>query len=374
MIDYTPYATYSCNELLVCDVEASLGNVKGKVFGVVSTIKAGANTIIMFIDEDIVFRVPIFETGVTLFAEFVQKSIDHFKELEVIVPVNSTSSVESDIAANVTAEVVILTVLPEEYQSVCSKIDDLRQASPRSDHANLYAWKVGTVGGGKSAYSVAVGMMNRAGTIESALATTDAIEYWTPRYIFFVGIAGGLRNMSMGDVIIADVIHGYEYGKIDKTFTPRSNWTYTTDIGLLNGAVAHSTSNWKTLIQVLPPANSTMKVMPGEIASGDKVVDDPNEQFFGAVINAWPKIKAVEMEGAGAGNAIEHGRSLGKSVSFMMIRGISDLPRPSELEPREDKAHGTEERDAWKAYAADTAAAFTINFIASGLPLPPRDA
>jgi nucleoside phosphorylase len=270
------------------------------------------------------------------------------------------------------ADIAILTILPEEYQAVCQKLENLRPAAPRSSHANLYAWKVGSVTSGGGAYSVAVGMMGRAGTTESALATRDAVERWSPRYIFFVGVAGGLKSLGKGDVVIADVIHGYEYGKIEKSFTPRSNWTYKTDIGLLNGAVAHAASDWKAHITAKPPTPISLKAIPGEIASGDKVVDDPRNVFFAEVLKTWPKIIAVEMEGAGAGNAIEQTQALGKSVSYMMIRGISDLPRPPAAEPQADTTRGTEERDAWKAYAADTAAAFAVSFIAGGLPLPPR--
>jgi nucleoside phosphorylase len=74
------------------------------------------------------------------------------------------------------------------------------------------------------------------------------------------------------------------------------------------------------------------------------------------------------MEGAGIGSAIEQAQSLKVPVGFMVIRAISDLPRPEE---DGDKTRGTEERDAWKAYASDVAAAFTIGWIADGLPLPP---
>lgn len=280
---------------------------------------------------------------------------------------------EETMPSGLYADVTILTVLPEEYQAICCKVNNLQSAPQLGDHANLYAWKIGTVSSGASTYSMAVGMMGRAGTIESALATTDALKRWNSRYIFFVGVAGGLAGVSKGDVVIADIIHGYEYGKIEKKFIPRSNWTYRTDIGLLNGAVAHSASNWNRLVQAKPPIECTVKATQGEIASGDKVVDDPSSQFFAGVLKMWPKIKAVEMEGAGAGNSIEHAQSLGKTVSFMMIRGISDLPRLSQEVGEEDKARGTQERDVWKNYAADTAAAFTISFISSGLPLPPRD-
>jgi nucleoside phosphorylase len=114
-------------------------------------------------------------------------------------------------------------------------------------------------------------------------------------------------------------------------------------------------------------------VRHGEIASGDKVVDDPTNEFFDEVLKKWPKIRAVEMEGAGVGDAIAHAQACGHTVGFMMIRGVSDLPRPRQPESVQDKTHGTQERDAWKNYAAHTAAAFTVSVIAGALPLPPAN-
>ena len=73
--------------------------------------------------------------------------------------------------------------------------------------------------------------------------------------------------------------------------------------------------------------------------------------------NLRPSVKAVEMEGAGIGSAIEHAQSQLSSVGFMVIRAISDLPRPEE---EGNVAQGTKERDDWKPYASDVAAAFTI--------------
>ena len=100
----------------------------------------------------------------------------------------------------------------------------------------------------------------------------------------------------------------------------------------------------------------------GEIASGDQVVDDPTNDFFAQVLKAWPRINAVEMEGAGAAAAIELAKSQGIPTRFMMIRGISDLSRAK------GKNKGTKERDAWKAYASDAAAAFVMGWISYGLP------
>ncbi|CAG0935554.1 hypothetical protein TFLX_04395 [Thermoflexales bacterium] len=266
-------------------------------------------------------------------------------------------------------DVVILTVLPAEYKAVCDHVEQLRPAISLGD-ANLYAWKIGEVPclNFGNAYTIGIGMLGRAGNPQSALATVDALKRWKPRYILFVGIAGGLSGLNKGDVVIADVVHGYEYGKIENVFNPRDNWTYKADIGLLNGANAHSlSSDWHNKIRTTPPVECLPKVVSGEVASGDKVVDDPSNDFFAQVTSRWPKLSAVEMEGAGVGAAIEQAQSYGSSIGFLMIRGISDLPRS--LATTEQR--GTQERDSWKDYAAATAAAFTISFVTNGLPMSP---
>lgn len=73
------------------------------------------------------------------------------------------------------------------------------------------------------------------------------------------------------------------------------------------------------------------------------------------------------MEGAGAADAVSQMNESGKSISFLMIRGISDLI--SEDDRLIDAHH--DERDLWKKYAADSAAAFTVNLIQKGLPTSP---
>ncbi|WP_348304915.1 hypothetical protein [Methanothrix sp.] len=77
------------------------------------------------------------------------------------------------------------------------------------------------------------------------------------------------------------------------------------------------------------------------------------------------KYEQVEMEGAGAAAAIEQAGCQGITTRFMMIRGISDLPRAK------GKNKGRKERDAWKAYASNAAAAFVMGWIAEGLTMPP---
>ncbi len=277
-------------------------------------------------------------------------------------------------------DLVILTVLHEEYQAVCSLLPDLKPMQGTPTASNLYAWKSGSLrnrlGG---SYQLAVGMLGRPGETGSALAVQDAIQRWRPRYIFFVGIAGGLKNLNKGDVIIADIIFPYEYGKLEKRFLPRPDRTEQTDQALLTSALAYIKNHrWEDFHMPDPPSPTQPKITQGVVASGEKVIDDPTNEFFEAVLEANPRLSAVEMEGAGAASAIEQAQARGDSVGFMMVRGISDLPRGTQAEvpglsaagtvPAE---RGTAERDRWKQYAAAAAAAFLVGWIRDGLPVAP---
>lgn len=300
------------------------------------------------------------------------------REINISYTINNHPIVGSKMFAPTddAPDVVILTVLPEEYKRMCSQIGTISHLSDIGTTPNQYAWRFGAVKCPRlnATYKVAVGMIGRPGSNQSALAVSEAIRLWRPRYVFFLGIAGGIPDPKkpmagpkLGDVVIADAIYDYEYAKVNKIITSRGRM-YKTDLGLLNGANAYgNNAEWRERIKIEPPIECMPEVIRGEIASGEKVVDDPTNDFFVQLTKNWSKVNAVEMEGAGVGSAIEQAQSLGISVGFMMIRGISDLPHPEE----EDDVRVTEVRDSWKLYASDTAAAFTFGWISDGLPLPP---
>lgn len=272
------------------------------------------------------------------------------------------------------AKIVILTVLPVEYKSIIDKLSNLRSPQKNGTFQERYSWKFGEIYCRKydSYYTIAVGMIETAGTIQSALAAFEATILWNPFYIFLVGVAGGFYSLSKADVVIANEIHGYEYGKIDDGFIPRADWYYRTEPELLERALySASRTEWRKYIQRDFPAGCEPKVTKGEFASGDKVVDNPNDPFFKRVLEKWPNIIAVEMEGIGVGNAIEHVKhwqERGSNImGFIMIRGISDLPRP----PSRKEERGRQERDNWKPCASESAAAFAVGMIAEGLPIEP---
>jgi nucleoside phosphorylase len=64
-------------------------------------------------------------------------------------------------------------------------------------------------------------MSPRAGTNAAVIATKNTLQAFDPRCILIVGVAGGLGDLNLADVVVADRICAYEYGKIDHGFQPR---------------------------------------------------------------------------------------------------------------------------------------------------------
>jgi nucleoside phosphorylase len=283
------------------------------------------------------------------------------------------------VAGQASVDVAIITILPEEYQAVLQLLRRVRTVIGSRELDNQHAWIVGEVDSPTASvpYSVALAMSPRAGTNAAVIATKNTLQAFDPGCVLVVGVAGGFGDLNLGDVVVADRICAYEYGKIDDGFRPRHDLDSPTDAAVVSAARTLSARypDWyEELAHSGEPVHHAPKIVVGEIASGDKVVDDPTDDFFASVLRSRPKIQAVEMEGAGAAAAIQDAREMQRAVSFGMIRGISDLPRAGGSQPPSE--HGvsgqTAMRDSWKLRASVAAATTAIQLIRLSWPRPPR--
>jgi nucleoside phosphorylase len=272
-------------------------------------------------------------------------------------------------------DVAVITVLAEEYESVLRHLNERRSAPGTAEHPNRYSWELGQISSpaGQRTYRVVLGLAGRQGTSGGLLVVRDTIEAFDPRYVLLVGIAGGLGAVEKGDVVVSDQIYGYEYGKIDGGFRPRPNWVYTTDTAVTTAATTMHVRHprwYAGLVRDTGLVPSPPRIHVAPVASGNKVVDDVSDPSFRAVLQFWPKLRAVEMEGLGAAEAIHEARERQRAVNFAMVRGISDVPRAAPSAG--DASSQTAERDAWKTVAADAAAELAVQLIRLAWPHPPR--
>lgn len=273
-------------------------------------------------------------------------------------------------------DVAILAVTQDEYEAVRAVTNlELLQPAP-GEEPNIYAWRTGFVvrQHDKSHYQVVLGMCGQHANTNSAIATKATIDKFKPRYVVLCGVAGGFPKdgCKKGDLVISKTILDYQYGNIGSRFSPRHDFTYRCDIGLVNTAQAYK-SDWEA-------SNPGIKVLFGSVASGDAIVDEVSDGFFSDVLAAWPHLQAVEMEGAGAAGAIAHAHAQGYGIGFIMVRGISDMPKGHPRDAEEaggtPASAGTREkqsadRDQWTKPAADAAASFVLSWLTNAWPTAP---
>jgi nucleoside phosphorylase len=210
---------------------------------------------------------------------------------------------------------VILTALSVEYLAVRDHLTDLHEET--HPQGTIYergrfivseeqAWEIGIVEIGP-------------GNVGAALEAERAIAYFSPDVLLFVGVAGGIKDVAIGDVVASTKVYGYESGKAEQRFKPRPEIGLSA-YGLEQRARAEARKGeWLKRLATMPERTPQVFVAP--IAAGEKVIASTASDVFQFLSKNYGDAIAVEMEGLGfleATRANQH-------VSAIVIRGISDL-------------------------------------------------
>ncbi|MEM9212914.1 MAG: nucleoside phosphorylase [Cyanobacteria bacterium P01_F01_bin.150] len=249
---------------------------------------------------------------------------------------------------------VILTALPVEFESV-------REFLPKSEEVchpagNIY--ERGEFQGNHCLWDVGIAEVGM-GDAGAAFETERAISFFNPDVILFVGVAGGIKDVEIGDVVASTKVYNYESGKAKETFNPRPE-TGLSSYALIQRAMAERRSRgqeWLSRLKSKPQKLPKVKV--GPIAAGEKVIASKKSEVYKLVEKQYGDALAVDMEGYGflkAAHANEH-----RAVA-MVVRGISDL-----IEGKNDEEN-QEPEDIRQEKASRHASAFAFQLLANFTP------
>lgn len=210
--------------------------------------------------------------------------------------------------------VVILTALPIEYQSVRAYLINPREET--HPKGNVYERGVFS----SNSMSIVVGLVQiRKGNVKAGVQTERAISYFKPDVVFFVGVAGGLKDVRLGDVVAAEKVYGYESGKATLSFQARPDMGIPSFRMIERAQAEARKDNWlQQLVGAVPKPQP--HVFIGPIAAGEKVVASKRASIYKFLKSNYGDSLAVEMEGYGFLEAAH----ANKDVDALVIRGISD--------------------------------------------------
>jgi nucleoside phosphorylase len=242
---------------------------------------------------------------------------------------------------------VIITALPEERDAVLEHLRDVTEEpelrgsiyrrgifDERCDPCNVALAEIG------------------AGNEGAAAEAERVIAHYSPQVALFVGVAGGIKDVKHGDVIVSSKIYGYESGKDQrKGFKPRPS-VHLPSYGLEQRARYEAGEpEWR---QRIKECNTWQQLAPvvkvGPIAAGEKVLSSNRTQIYKFIREHYGDALAVEMEG--------HGFLLGVHRNHptlgIVVRSISDCIS--------DKSEASDV--TWQPIAARHAAAFAFQMLA----------
>jgi nucleoside phosphorylase len=167
--------------------------------------------------------------------------------------------------------IVILTAIKAEFIAVVTYLTN--RFEEVGDHGTVYEDGDFNVPGGQSWKVAVVGC--GAGNQGAASEVHLAINYFHPDVIFFVGVAGSLKeDIRLGHVVASTKVYCYHSGKSDSDFSPRPELSLSSYPLEQRARATARSDRW---LQRLGNSQLNLETQPeahvGPIAAGEQVVN-----------------------------------------------------------------------------------------------------
>ena len=211
---------------------------------------------------------------------------------------------------------VILTALRVEYLAVRTHLSNLREET----HPQGNVYQRGSFIANEQSWEVGIAEVG-VGNVSAAIEAERAISYFNPDILFFVGIAGGIKDkdVSIGDVVVATKVYGFESGKSENQFLTRPSLCQSSHALVQRAKAEARKDEWLQRLSRIPIQQP--RVFVESIASGEKVVASRESEIFQFLRTSYNDVIAVEMEGFGFLSAA----FAYPNIKAIVVRGISDL-------------------------------------------------
>ena len=237
--------------------------------------------------------------------------------------------------------IVVLTALTLERDAVLAHLQDVQEEL----HPRGTVYKVGKFCTVQGSWNVVVGQTGQ-GNPRAGIEAERAMSFFNPKYVFFIGVAGGLKDVRLGDVVAATKIYYYEMGKADDEYKPRPDFGEFAYALVQRAQAVASDGQWQKRILLrgeIPQTEGSPRAFVAPIAAGEKVVASIASSHYEFLRRNYSDAIAVEMEGFGFLRAVY----ANYPVQALVLRGISDLVAKKE----EADSSGSQPRAARKASA-----------------------
>ncbi|MET8446497.1 5'-methylthioadenosine/S-adenosylhomocysteine nucleosidase [Streptomyces sp. NPDC005209] len=225
---------------------------------------------------------------------------------------------------------LVLTALPLEYAAVRAYVANRQELV----HRNGTRVERGLLP--ETPWHVALGELG-VGAERAAALTTQLINWLHPEAVFFVGVAGSLKDdIGIGDVVVGTQVYEIHGGKQ----TPEG---FLVRPKALPGSHALEQAA-RSAVRDMPDVRAHF--MP--IATGDVVLADAESEIAQHIRARYSDAGAIEMEGSGAA----HAAHVSGQVDALVIRGISDR---ADAQKHKADATGSQQRASAQAAAVTVA-------------------
>jgi nucleoside phosphorylase len=241
---------------------------------------------------------------------------------------------------------IVFVAIPVEYAAVIPHLRDLEEF----DAPDGQTYEFGYVDTPDSTWKVIV-VETGDGNNKAAAYVAKCIAEFKPDVTIFCGIAGGVKDVRLGDVVVGTTIYFYDRIKEDDVTRARPTDTIQANEKLLQKARHVARLHARS-------ADLAYQVFLKPIATGGALVANPKSKVAELIANNYNDSLAVETEGSGYMMSAHIFATPG-----IVIRAASDLLA--------NKA--ATDRAGWQRNAAENAADFTFRLL-KRLPAPARAA